>query len=146
MPVAAAVQVAPASRATRRLLYVAAGFNAGAVPILLGCTRFAPGVLGLEPMAAGQTLFVDLAAWLIACFGLAYALAARDFRRFWPYVALGALAKAGVVGVVFGHVAVGHAGPLVALLASGDAVFAVLFVRLLRHHGVAVATGRVGDR
>jgi hypothetical protein len=132
-------QMSPASPATRRLLYLAAAFNAAAVPILLGCARLAPQVLGLDPMSPSQAMYVDLAAWLIACFGLGYGLAGTDLVRFWPFVALGAFAKAGVVVVAFGYASSGQAGPLVALLASGDAVFAVLFVRLLQRHGAAGA-------
>jgi hypothetical protein len=44
------------------------------------------------------------------------------------------IGKAGVVAITFLYFVTGNAGPLVALLASGDAVFAVLFVRLLRAH------------
>jgi hypothetical protein len=117
---------------TRRLLYVAAAFNLAAVPIIVVGARYAPALLGLDPTSARQRLYVDLFAWLIACFGFAYGLAARDLPRFWPLVALGALAKAGVVVLAFAYFLTGHASVLVALLATGDAVFTGAFVQALR--------------
>ena len=130
---------------TRPLLYAAAAFNLGAVLILVPCVRLAPQVLGLDAMSASQRLYADLAAWLIACFGLGYALAGVDFRRFWPCVALGTVGKVGVVVLAAAYVASGAAGPVVAALASGDAIFAVLFVRLLHRHGLVARTVQEGQ-
>ena len=83
---------------------------------------------------ASQLLYVDLAAWLVACFGLSYALADYDLPRFWAFIALGAVGKVGVSALILGYFAFGHAGLLVALLGLVDLLFAVLFTRLLRAH------------
>ena len=61
-------------------------------------------------------------------------LAAVDLARFWPYIALGALCKAGVAVLAGAYFVTGNAGPLVMLLAAGDAVFALFFIRVLRAH------------
>ncbi len=119
----------------RAFLYVAAAFNLAAAPLVVALARTAPGVLVPQPLGPGAWLFVDLAALLIAGFGAGYALAARDLPRFWPYVSLGAACKAGVAILASACFFSGRAGPLVMLLASGDAIFAVLFVGLLRRHG-----------
>jgi len=42
---------------------------------------------------------VDLFAWLVLAFGLGYALGGRDLPRFWPYIAMGSLGKAGVAAL-----------------------------------------------
>jgi hypothetical protein len=64
-------------------------------------------------------------------------LAGRDLARFWPFVALGAACKCGVAVLALAYVLTRQAGLLVMSLAAGDALFAVLFVRLLRQHGAA---------
>lgn len=126
----------PATTAQRGFLYLAAAFNfvAGALVVLL--TRAAPQWLGVDPLAGSQLLYVDLFAWLVVCFGVGYALGGRDLPRFWPYVAMGAVGKAGVAALALAYFVAGLTGPLVMALASGDAVFAVLFVRVLRAQSI----------
>ncbi|MCM2310663.1 MAG: hypothetical protein NDI84_04590 [Steroidobacteraceae bacterium] len=125
----------PAGARTRALLYVAAAFNLVTAPLIVALARLAPQSLGVGAVQGVSLLFVDLAALLIAGFGWGYALAGRNLPVYWPMLAIGAVLKAGVVLVAFGHYAAGSAGPLVALLAAGDAVFALLFVGVLRRHG-----------
>jgi len=64
-------------------------------------------------------------------------LGGRDLERFWPFLSLGALGKAGVAALALIYFVSGDTGALVMLLAAGDAVFAVLFVRLLRASQIA---------
>lgn len=118
--------------AASRWLWFAAVYNFAAVPVVVLAVRYAPEVLGVDPTTASQRLYVDLVAWLVACFGAGYALAARDLARYWPCVALGVAGKAGVAALALSYWAGGHAGPLVAALAAGDAAFAVMFVAILR--------------
>jgi hypothetical protein len=125
----------PATPSARALLYVAAAFNVGAALLVVALARKAPQVLGIEPLQAAQRLYPDLSALLITGFGAGYALAGRDLTRFWPLVALGAACKCGVTVLALAYVLAGQAGALVMSLASGDALFAMLFVRLLRRHG-----------
>jgi hypothetical protein len=127
----------PATTGSRGILYVAGAFNLVAAPLLVVLARLAPHALGVEPLAASQLLYVDLFALLVAGFGIGYALGGMDLPRFWPFVALGALCKAGVAVIAFAYFTGGDTGPLVMLLATGDAVFAALFVRLLRAHAAA---------
>lgn len=124
----------PATRGSRQLLYLAGLFNLAAALTLATLARLAPGLLGVDALSASQLIFVDLFAVMVLGFGGGYALAAYDLPRFWPFVAMGALAKAGVVVIVYGYFFAGHTAALTALMASGDALFAVLFVRLLRAH------------
>ena len=123
-----------ATDGSRTFLYVAGAYNFGAALILVLLARTAPHLLGVDMLHARQLLYVDLAALLIVGFGFGYVLGGVDLARFWPYVALGALCKAGVAVLAGAYFVTGNAGPLVMLLAAGDAVFAVLFIRLLRAH------------
>jgi len=130
-------RVRPATPSARVLLYVAAAFNVVAAALVVALARKMPQVLGIEPPQAGQLLYVDLSALLIAGFGAGYALAGRDLARFWPFVALGAACKCGVAVLALVYFLADQAGPIAMSLASGDALFAVLFARLLRQHGAA---------
>jgi len=124
----------PAQPGSQKMLYISAAFNLLAAVLLVLFAHLAPAWLGLAVSDASQLLYVDLSAWLILMFGLAYALGGYDLTRFWPFVAMGALGKLGVVALAIGYFACGHASLLVALLSLGDLLFAILFARLLRAH------------
>jgi hypothetical protein len=128
-----------ATGSSRLLLFVAGAFNLAAALILVVLARVAPNVLAVDPLSGSQLLYVDLAAWLVVGFGIGYLLAGKDLARFWPIIALGVVGKAGVAILAFAYFLAGLTGPLVILLASCDALFAILFVRLLRAHATALA-------
>lgn len=124
----------PATGGHRAFLLAAGAYNFAAALILVVLARLAPHLLGVDPLSSSQLIYVDLFALLVVGFGIGYALGGVDLARFWPFISLGVIGKAGVVAITFLYFVTGNVGPLVALLASGDAVFAVLFVRLLRAH------------
>jgi len=129
-------RMGPATGGRKTFLYVAGAFNFGAALVLVLLARFAPHLLGVDAPSASQLLYVDLTALLVVGFGVGYVLGGRDLERFWPFLSLGALGKAGVAALALLYFVSGDTGALVMLLAAGDAVFAVLFVRLLRAHAV----------
>jgi hypothetical protein len=122
----------PATRGQRTFFYVAGAFNLVAAAVLVLLARTAPQLLGVSPPDVSQLFYVDLFAWLVLAFGLGYALGGRDLQRFWPYIAMGALGKAGVALLALAYFLAGGTGPLVMALASCDAIFAILFVRILQ--------------
>lgn len=130
-------RMTPAIGGSKAFLYVAGAFNFGAALVLVLLARLAPQLLGVDAPSPSQLMYVDLSAWLVVGFGIGYVLAGVDLPRFWPFIALGAVGKAGVVMLALAYFVAGHTGPLVLLLAAGDAVFALLFVRLLRRHAAA---------
>jgi hypothetical protein len=127
----------PATGGNRTFLFVAGAFNFTAALILVVLARLAPQLLGVDPLSSSQLMYVDLAALLVVGFGIGYALGGVDLARFWPFISLGVVGKAGVAVLALGYFVTGNTGLLVVLLASCDAVFAVLFVRLLRAHADA---------
>jgi hypothetical protein len=127
----------PATGASRTFLYVAGAFNFAAALILVVLARLAPELLGVDPMSSSQLMYVDLFALLVIGFGIGYTLGGVELSRFWPCIALGVVGKAGVAAIALVYFVTGNTGLLVVLLAAGDAVFAVLFVRLLRAHASA---------
>jgi hypothetical protein len=89
-------------------------------------------VLRLDPITGSNVVIADLAAVLIAAFGYGYLRIALDPVRFRPLIHIGAVGKlAAVATVVAGVMFIPHVWPL-ALLMSGDAVFAALFLDYLR--------------
>lgn len=132
----------PATAAGRALMYVAGAYNFGAALALVVLARLAPGILGVDVPSASQLLYVDLSALLVATFGFAYLLAGADLARFWPFVAMGVVGKAGVSLLGVYYFLTGNTGPLVLLLVIGDAVFAVYFLRLLHSHAVHRSEGK----
>jgi hypothetical protein len=126
----------PATVGQRTFFYVAGGFNLVAAAVLVLLARMAPQWLGVEPLEASQLFYVDQFAWLVLAFGYGYALGGRDLPRFWPFIAMGAVGKTGVAALAVAYFVTGATGPLVMMLATGDALFAVFFVRILRAQSV----------
>ena len=85
-------------------------------------------------------MLLQIVVLMILTFGGVYALIARDPVRYRPYIPLGALLKLLVVVTFWGHALIGRIGFGLPLLAIGDLIFAVLFLRYYRHTASA-ATG-----
>jgi len=116
----------------RILFSVAAAFNfliAGAVlfarPALLA-------MLELDPATGTNLVFVTITAAMIACFGYSYACIAYDAQKYRVYVSLGIIGKLLVVGTVCWLWRSGAVSSRLPALASGDLIFAALFVDYLR--------------
>jgi hypothetical protein len=125
-----------AGNGSKLFLYAAGGFNVFAALSLLVLSRLAPGLLGLDPMSLSQFIYVDLFSAAVLAFAVGYALAGCDLPRFWPLVAMGTMIKAMVALIAWTYFVLDATGALPALLASGDALFAVFFYRLLRAHAL----------
>ena len=113
------------------LFNAAAMFNlAAGIPLLVAPGVMA-GLLALEITPAG-TVFMQLTALAIAGFGIIYGLIARDPLRHRPYILLGIALKLAFVGFVCVYWLRGHIGGLLPLLAAGDVIFSILFLRAYR--------------
>lgn len=115
----------------RRFFYISGVFNFVAVGLILIMVRVAPQVFGVVPLQGSQLLFVDLFGLLAAGFGLGYVLAGYQPWKYWPFILLGALCKLGVFAIVAAYFSRNDAGVIMLVLASGDGLFAVLFLYLL---------------
>ena len=118
------------SSADRMLFSIAAVFN-----WVVAVSLVAPGGLTwkiLDMPEPEQKLFVHLAAWLIAAFGLAYWWIARNPVDKRPLIELAVVGKLGVFALAVGHLVFGTLPLMVFGLSIGDLVFAVLFIRVLR--------------
>lgn len=101
----------------RWLMITAAAYN-----LVIG------GVTLLNPAATAEGRVVGL---LVACFGIVYALVARDLARFRPMLWAGVVGKAGVIALLAPLVMTGAIPPGTGPILVGDALFAVAFLILL---------------
>ncbi len=114
------------------LFRLAAIFNfAVAAGLLLGRPVLTP-LLRMDPASGTNAMLIDLAAALIAVFGYAYARVAADPQTYRPYIALGVIGKVLVVAVAAVHFLAGSVAWPLPALASGDLLFAGLFLLYLR--------------
>ena len=90
--------------------------------------------------AAGASTDQRIVALLVACFGLVYALVAREPARLAPVLWAGIVGKAGIVALMLPDVLAGRAVPGTGAVLAGDAVFTALFLLFLL--GPARLTGR----
>jgi hypothetical protein len=113
------------SRFWSKLFWAAAAFN-GAVglPLLL-----APGAMmaALGVAVPADLTFHRTAGLLIVCFGVVYAMIARDLDRYRPLAALGVAGKLGVVAIFASAWSSGAIPASAAAVALGDLVFCALF-------------------
>ena len=70
-------------------------------------------------------------ALLVTCFGLVYAIVARDPARFAPVLWAGVVGKIGVVALMLPEVSAGRAVPGTGAILTGDALFTLGFVAFL---------------
>jgi hypothetical protein len=114
----------------RTMFTIAAFFNWVVAASLAAPGDFTWKLLGMA--MPEQKLFVHLAAWLIAAFGLAYWWVARDPSDNRPLIQLSVIGKLGVFALAVAHLVFGSLPLMVFGLSIGDLVFAVLFIRVLR--------------
>ena len=114
----------------RRLFTIAAAYNfICSVPGFLSTTPFAAH-LGLTP--AVDPTDVHIALVLVVTFGWGYWRIAQDPVVNRPIIVLGIIGKILVALVGYLDWFAGHASSTVALVVTGDAIFAALFYHYLR--------------
>jgi hypothetical protein len=111
----------PVARHWPIILWAAAAYN------------FLIGVPGLFAVDAGvQARLVSL---LVTCFGLLYALIARDPARLGPALWSGVAGKIGVVAIMMPAVLSGKLPAAMGAILAGDALFTVAFLVFLLRKG-----------
>lgn len=121
----------------RALFAAACLFNLAVGGVLLFGRAASAQVLQLDPASGSNALLANLAACLIICFGALYAMIAADPRRLRPTILLGAAGKLAAVVCAALYLLQGG-NPRAPLLAMGDLLFVVLFIRAY------LALGRAG--
>lgn len=86
----------------------------------------------LAPAEGSNRLLVQLAAVLILAFGYAYFMVGVDPVRYRPYATLGMIGKLLVVAVALPVIVHSSQGYLLAWVAMGDLLFAILFAFFLK--------------
>lgn len=77
------------------------------------------------------SLYPQMAAALVATFGVGYHLVARDATRNHGIVVIGAVGKTGLFALCLAHYLTGRLPLLPLVIVFSDVVFAALFVRFL---------------
>ena len=113
---------------TRVLFRLAALFNWSAVVFFLPALGLAD---RLGRGAPTDTAFEHLGIGAIALFGLGYWMVGSAPEKNRGIVQLGLLGKVVAIALVAGHYLAGNVSLPLALVVSGDVVFAVLFARYL---------------
>ena len=118
----------------RWLFGIAAGFNfVVAAGLTVGRPLLAP-IVRMDTAAGTNAMLIDLAGVLIAAFGYGYARAAANPDGFRQCISLGVVGKLLVVAVALAHFLAGDVAWPLPALASGDLLFAALFLQFLRRH------------
>ncbi|HLY39115.1 MAG TPA: hypothetical protein VKU61_13815 [Candidatus Binatia bacterium] len=116
----------------RRLFGIAALANFLFAFVLLFLRPVLASLVGLDPVAGTNRVFVYLTGTLVGAFGYAYLRVAGDPRRFRPFVELGAIGKLLAVTAATVPWLAGEIGWRLPFLIGGDLVFALLFIDYLR--------------
>lgn len=111
----------PVARHWTIILWAAAAFN------------FIIGIPGL--FAAGGTAEARVVSWLVTCFGVLYALVARDPGRLGPALWAGVAGKTGVVAIMLPPVLAGKLPAAMGAILAGDALFTLAFLAFLLRRG-----------
>lgn len=89
-------------------------------------------VIGLTALhTPGASVDARIVGLLVACFGVVYALTARDPLRFAPLLWVGVVGKLGVIALVWPQVSTGSAAPGTGAVLAGDALFTLGFLAFL---------------
>jgi hypothetical protein len=111
----------PVARYWLIILWAAAAYN------------FIIGVSGL--FAAGASAQAQVMSLLVACFGLLYAMVARDPVRLGPALWSGVVGKIGVVAIMLPPVLSGKLPGAIGAVLAGDVLFTLLFLTFLLRRG-----------
>ena len=125
-----AVAATTVDAAMRRILWCAAVFNLGGAFLFAFPASPVGQLVGLPIPVPG--IYCAILAFLVALFGAAYVWLATQPSINRPMVALFAIGKAGVFGIVGIFWLSGAASGPAVVAASGDLIFAILFARWLR--------------
>jgi hypothetical protein len=91
-------------------------------------------VIGSAGLVSGAAVNDRIVGLLVLCFGIVYAVVARDPARFGPALWAGVVGKAGVVAMLLPEIFAGRAAPGMGVILAGDGLFTLGFlVFLLRH-------------
>ncbi len=113
------------------LFSIAALFNLTVgLTMLLALPQLAD-TLQLTRVEGSNGLLLQIAAVLIITFGCAYGMIAANARRYYVYIYLGILGKLLVVSAAVPVIYSGGEGYLLAWLAMGDLLFALLFIHFI---------------
>ena len=88
--------------------------------------------LGIAPAEGENLVLANLAGLLAAMVGVIYAMIARQPERYRPIIVLAAIGKALAFWMVFTAWRQGEIGPQLAVLVTGDLIYAALFADYLR--------------
>lgn len=111
---------------------VAAGWH-----VMLAAAALYNLLIGGVALALGAGVDGRITGLLVGCFGLVYALAAREPVRFAPMLWVGVIGKLGVIALMLPLVRAGAAALGTGLVLLGDGLFTVGFIAflLLHRHG-----------
>jgi len=122
----------------RVLFGAAALFNfAVAAALLFPPLQLGPW-MGIPVVSGVELQIFNVAGALIACFGYGYWLVARNWRKFRPFIEIAVLGKMLAVIAVTVPAVMGAASWRLPALASGDLMFAALFLQFLKRTAPAM--------
>jgi hypothetical protein len=96
-------------------------------------------IVALPSLLLAQTVSDRIVAVLVGCFGLVYALVAREPVRLAPVLWAGVIGKLGVVALMLPEVRAGRAVPGTGWILLGDLLFTALFLAFLLRRQTAPA-------
>ena len=96
-------------------------------------------LVAVPGLVLGATVNDRIVALLVGCFGLVYAMVARDLVRLGPVLWAGVIGKIGVVALMLPEVQAGRALPGTGWILLGDALFTGLFLAFLLRRGRSAA-------
>lgn len=96
-------------------------------------------LMQLAPAEGSNRMLINICAVLVITFGYAYFMVGRDPVTYRPYAILGTIGKLLVVAVIAPVLFSLSQGWILALLAMGDLLFALLFIHFLRTYPAGLA-------
>lgn len=115
----------------QKLFFSAAIFNWLVALVFLFFYQSVFKLLGFTPIP-DNPIYLHLFAILVAMFGWAYYKASTDFIANRNLIELGAIAKIAIFLLCLGYFFMGLTSWQLPLLASGDLLYALLFIRALK--------------